>query len=202
MKIDLHVHSSDRSPCGQASDEEQVRAAIVAGLDAIVFTDHHCFVPLEQLDALNRQFAPFRVFSGIEMTCQGEDFLVIGVRDPSLERAGWEYADLYTFVRQRGGFLALAHPFRYRQEIAVDCDRLRPDAIEICSANTPPKARSRIRKLAQKWRAHLLSNSDAHATERLGTYYIVLDERIADEAALVALLKAGQFQCHSRCPAG
>lgn len=199
MKIDLHVHSSDRSACGHSNDEEQVTAAIAAGLDAIVFTDHHRFVPIAQLEALNRRFSPFRIFSGIEMTCQGEDFLVIGVRDSSLERTGWEYADLYAFVRQCDGFLALAHPFRYRQEIAVDCERLRPDAVEICSANTPPKERPRIRALAQEWHAHLLSNSDAHATERLGTHYIILDETVTDEIALATLLKAGRFQCHSGC---
>ena len=199
MKIDLHVHSSDRSACGHANDEEQVRAAIAAGLNAIVFTDHHRFVPLDQLAALNRQFAPLRIFSGIEMTCQGEDFLVIGVRDPILERAGWAYADLYPFVRQRGGFLALAHPFRYRQEIAVDCDHLCPDAVEICSANTPSKARPRIRALAKRWHAHLLCNSDAHSIERLGSHYNIINETPADEAALVAALKAGHFRCHNGC---
>jgi predicted metal-dependent phosphoesterase TrpH len=199
MKIDLHVHSSQRSACGQANDEAQVRAAIAAGLDAMFFTDHHRFVPLPQLEALNHRFAPFRIFSGIEITCQGEDFLVLGVRDPSLESDQWQYPDLYRFVRQHGGFLALAHPFRYRKNIAVDCDRLPPNAVEICSANTPPAARPQIRSLAQLWQAHLLSNSDAHSTERLGTHYNILNETPADEATLIAALKAGRFYCHNGC---
>ena len=73
-KVDLHVHTSERSPCAIASEDEQIRAAIAAGLDAIFITDHHRLVPVEQLDALNRTFAPFRIFGGIEVTSQGEDF--------------------------------------------------------------------------------------------------------------------------------
>jgi predicted metal-dependent phosphoesterase TrpH len=201
MKIDIHVHSSYRSACAQATDEEQVQAAIAVGLDAIVFTDHHRFVPLPQLEELNRQFAPFRIFSGIEVTCQGEDFLILGVRDTSLEgeRDQWQYPDLYRFVRERGGFIALAHPFRYRKNIATDCDRLPPDAVEICSANTPSAERPRIRALAETWQAHLLSNSDAHVTASLGTHYNILTETPADEAGLITALKAGQFRCHNGC---
>ena len=45
MKIDLHVHSNERSMCSNANDDQIVRAAIEHGLDAIVFTDHNRLVP-------------------------------------------------------------------------------------------------------------------------------------------------------------
>jgi len=197
MKIDLHVHSSERSECGLATDEEQVRAAIAAGLDGFFFTDHHRFISFEKLNALNRKFSPFRVFRGIEMTCGGEDFLVLGVSDNTLERNHWQYPDLHRFVRERNGFIVLAHPFRYYKYIAVDCEHYRPDAIEIYSANTPIDARLRIRELAQAWNIPTLSNSDAHSTERLGTYFNILDETPPDESALLDLLRAGRFRCHN-----
>ena len=85
MKIDLHVHSSERSDCGKATEEAQIRAAIAAGLDAIVFTDHWQFVPLARLKRLNDQYAPFKIFGGIEVTADDEDFIVVGVRDPVLD---------------------------------------------------------------------------------------------------------------------
>lgn len=198
MKIDLHVHSSDRSPCGRANDDEQIQAAINVGLDAIVFTDHHRFVPLRQLDILNRKYAPFRIFSGIEIWCQSEDFLVLGVYDNALESNSWTYPDLYQFVHQQNGFLVLAHPFRYHG-IAVDCDCFPPDAVEVCSANTPSLERPRIQALAKKWNAYLLCNSDAHSTERLGSYFNILDETPKDEAALIKILKCGHFRCHNGC---
>ncbi len=142
MKIDLHVHTKERSACGQASEEDQICAAIEAGLDAIVFTDHHLLVPREQLKALNDRYAPFRVFGGIEITVDGEDFLVLGFHHRSLEKASWTYPELHAFVRKHSGFLALAHPFRYHPDIKIELDRYLPDALEIHSANTPLDAES------------------------------------------------------------
>lgn len=195
IKVDLHVHTSDRSPCGTANEEEQVRAAIAAGLDAIFFTDHHRLVPAERLDSLNRTFAPFRIFGGIEVTSQGEDFVILGMQDPRLESSKWLYPDLHAFVRANGGFMALAHPFRYRDHIAVDCGTYHPDAIEICSPNTPVDSHARISDLALKWNIPTLSNSDAHSTERLGMYFNILDDAAGGEAIILDILRAGRFRC-------
>jgi predicted metal-dependent phosphoesterase TrpH len=199
MKIDLHVHTKERSECGRASEEEQVRAAIAAGLDAIVFTDHHHLAPAERLQALNQQYAPFRVFGGIEISAQGEDFLVLGLRHAELESEDWSFPDLVEFVRQQSGYIALAHPFRYRANIELDIERYTPDAIEVRSPNTPVDQESRIRELAVRLGIPGLYNSDAHSTERLGTYYIQLADTPVDEQALIASLKSGQFQCIQNC---
>lgn len=198
MKLDLHVHSSERSECARATDEDMIRAAIAAGLDGFFFTDHHRFIPPVKLLLLNEQFAPFRIFRGIEITCNGEDFLVLGISAAELERIDWHYPDLHRFVRERNGFIALAHPFRYRDHIAVDCETYRPDAVEICSANTPMDARTRIQELATNWNIPTLSNSDAHSTERLGTYFNILDQTPADEVAILNVLRAGRFR-HQNC---
>jgi len=197
MKLDLHVHSSERSGCAGATDEAMILAGIAAGLDGFFFTDHHRFIPPGKLLSLNQQFAPFRVFRGIEITCNGEDFLVLGVPDAGLERTDWQYPDLHRFVRERNGFIILAHPFRYRKIIAVDCESFRPDAIEICSANTPVDERDHIHELAAKWNIPTLSNSDAHSTERLGTYFNILDETPSTESAILNFLRAGRFRCHN-----
>jgi histidinol phosphatase-like PHP family hydrolase len=193
MWIDLHVHSSERSECGQASEEEQIRAAIAAGLDALVFTDHQCHVPAGRLAALNKRYAPFKIFGGIEVTADGEDFLVLGLHDPDLEKGHWRYPDLHAFVRARGGFLALAHPFRYHAKIAVAIEKFVPDAVELYSVNTPAEAGERIRALAARLGIPVLSNSDAHSTRALGLYGNILEGSPADEAELIAMLKAGRI---------
>jgi predicted metal-dependent phosphoesterase TrpH len=195
MKIDLHVHTQERSACGKASEEEQVNAAIAAGLDGIVFTDHHRLAPLERLEALNNKYAPFHVFGGIEITTQGEDFLVLGVRRPELESSDWRYPDLAKFVRRQGGFLIMAHPFRYRANIELDLDRYPPDAIEVRSPNTPADQEDRIRAIAARLGISTLCNSDAHSTERLGMYYMQLLDSPSDETELIASLKSGRFRC-------
>jgi predicted metal-dependent phosphoesterase TrpH len=199
MKIDIHVHTQERSPCGKASEEEQVNAAIAAGLDAIVFTDHHHLAPAERLDALNSKYAPFHIFGGIEITSQGEDFLVLGLRDPKLESPNWRYSDLVPFVHQRGGYIALAHPFRYRAAIELDIDRYPPDAIEVCSPNTPVDKESLIRSIAARLSIPVLCSSDAHTTERLGKYYVQLPDSPQDDQELIASLRAGRILCMQNC---
>jgi histidinol phosphatase-like PHP family hydrolase len=195
MKIDLHVHTQERSSCGKASEDAQVQAAIAAGLDAIVFTDHHRLAPLERLEALNQQYAPFRIFGGIEISAQGEDFLVLGLRHPDLESPDWSYPALYQFVRQHGGYIAMAHPFRYRANIELDIDQYIPDAIEARSPNTPADREIHIREIAARLGVPVLFNSDAHSTERLGTYYLQLNDFPSNEVELIASLKSGQFHC-------
>jgi predicted metal-dependent phosphoesterase TrpH len=197
INVDLHVHTSERSPCGTASEEQQIRAAIAAGLHAIFFTDHHRLVPDERLDELNRTFAPFRIFGGIEVTSQGEDLVILGLRDPRLESPDWLYPDLHAFVRAHGGFMALAHPFRYGDQVKVNIEQFPPDAIEVHSPNTPVAAEARIRGLAGRLQVPVLCNSDAHSTERLGQYYNMLNHPVSNEQNLLAALKVGEFTCQN-----
>jgi histidinol phosphatase-like PHP family hydrolase len=194
-KIDLHVHSSERSTCAKSGEEEQIRAAIACGLDALVFTDHARFVPPMNLDFLNRKYAPFRIFSGIEITVQErEDVLVLGNHDPILE-GPWTYPDLHAFVRRYGGWLAIAHPFRYRATIDVDMERYPPDALEVCSMNVPREERDHIREIAVRLGIQTICNSDSHIFHTIGVAYNDLHKTPADEAELVQLLRNGAFAC-------
>jgi PHP-associated/PHP domain len=198
MKIDLHVHSKERSVCGRASEEEQIRSAIDSGLDAIVFTDHHRLISSERLQQLNEKYAPFRIFGGIEITtADGEDVLVLGVQDLALESVSWSYPALHAFVRARGGFMVLAHPFRWHPDVALEVERFVPDAIEVRSVNTPAGAEGRIRDIAARLGIPVLCNSDAHNTGPLGMYFNALERPPADEQDLVVLLKSGRFSCSS-----
>jgi predicted metal-dependent phosphoesterase TrpH len=192
MKIDLHVHTRARSPCARSSTDEMIRAAVDRGLDGLVIADHDRLVPTEELAYLNAKYAPFRIFGGVEVTTHGEHVLVLGVRDEALEDRWWAYPDLYAFVRARGGFLALAHPFRFnRSRLEVDVERFPPNALEVYSNNTPRRAERRIRRMAAHLDVLLLSNSDAHHRSDIGAYYNVLRREPRDIEALVRMLKEG-----------
>ncbi len=196
LKVDLHVHTSERSACAVVCAEEQICAAIAVGLDAIFITDHHHFVPLEELERLNGKFAPFRIFGGIEVTCQEEeDFIILGMREARLETPGIPYAQLHALVRKGGGFIALAHPFRRRTEVHADLERFPPDAIEVHSPNTPPAEEAHIREMAALNGIPVLSNSDAHSTHRLGEYYNILHSPVHVEVELIEEVRLGRFTC-------
>jgi predicted metal-dependent phosphoesterase TrpH len=176
MKLDLHVHAAERSACAKEGEESQIRAAIAAGLDGIAFTDHHTLVPRARMRELRRKYAPFKIFTGIEITAEGEDWLVIGLDNPELESTRWRYVDLRRFVREHDGFIALAHPFRYVPRINVDIAANPPDGIEVRSMNTPADHEQEIRAIATRLGLRLLENSDAHWNAPLGRFYNVLPD--------------------------
>ena len=84
--IDFHVHTAERSTCAIASQTEQIQKAIQSGLQAIAITDHSRLVPVHELERLNRIYAPFRILNGIEITADGEDWLVLGITDKLVEK--------------------------------------------------------------------------------------------------------------------
>jgi predicted metal-dependent phosphoesterase TrpH len=198
VKIDLHVHASERSRCALAGEEEMIQAAIARGIDGLAFTDHHSLVPLARLRDLNRTYAPFRIFGGVEISVgEGEDLLVLGANDLALESRDWTYPALYDFVRGREGFLILAHPFRFRDTIGLDLEQFPPDAIEVRSNNTPAADDAKIRHTAERFSIRLICSSDAHRTEHVGMYHSQLTRMPQDERDMLAILRAGHYTCHS-----
>jgi histidinol phosphatase-like PHP family hydrolase len=193
MKIDLHVHAKERSACAPEDEETIIRAAMGHGLDGLAFTDHNKYIGAERLAELNERYAPFRVFRGIEVTTvEQEDIVVLGVFEPELEQAGWKYPDLHALVRRQGGFLVLAHPYRYRKEVRADVAACPPDAIEISFSASN---QAEIEELIALSGARPISNSDGHRSLHVGMYYTYLHRTPADDAELVAILKAGDYDC-------
>lgn len=192
MKIDLHVHCRERSSCSRASETELLNAAVRAGLDALAFTDHDRLTPAARLEALNRQYAPFRIFSGVEVTLPEEHIVVLGIQNPALESLDWNYVSLWHYVRQMGGFMTLAHPFRFHNYIGVPIDRYPPDAVEVHSINTAGSSEQRICDLAARLGISLLSDSDAHTTGPIGRYFNQVAADASNDAELISLLKSGQ----------
>ncbi len=189
MKIDLHVHSMERSTCAKSGEESQIRAALRAGLDGLALTDHNRLVPATRLAELNKKYAPFHIFTGIEVDADREHLLVVGVQDALLEKPGWHYPELRDFVHWRGGFIALAHPFRYEPTIRVDLEQFPPDGIEVKSINTPPSYEEEIRSIAGRLGLALLENTDAHIEGQVGRFYNELPETARSDKELVEILR-------------
>jgi predicted metal-dependent phosphoesterase TrpH len=188
VKIDLHVHAQERSGCATIGEESQIQTALNAGLGGLAFTDHNRLVDPRRLAELNQKYAPFRIFTGIEVDADREHWIVLGVADRLLERPGWHYPELRDFVHWRGGFIALAHPFRHAPEVHVDLDRFPPDGIELKSFNTPVKYETEIHALAERHNLVLMQNTDSHYTGQMGKYFNDFPGPIQDDKALVKML--------------
>jgi predicted metal-dependent phosphoesterase TrpH len=196
--VDLHVHASERSGCSIAGEEELIRAAIDYGLDGLAFTDHHRLVGEERIEELNLRYAPFRVFGGVEVSLVGgEDVLVYGVNEPALEAANWNYPELFRLVRSRGGFVTLAHPFRYSDSIAIDIERYPPDAVETRSVHIDSRQAAMIRRTLATRPLAPVFNSDAHRVEHVGLYCNDLERAVTTMGQLIEELKAGRYRFHA-----
>lgn len=199
MKIDLHVHDKERSSCSKSSEEEQIEAAIRFGLDGIIFTDHNVLTPLQRIDELNDKYKPFRIFGGIEIQMKDthEHILVLGLHDRILQDKTWNYEELYTYVRENNGYIAFAHPFRYKDSIEENLEKYVPDAIEIHSTNIGINDTQKIKELAAKLETNLIGDSDAHHYSKVGIYCNDLFESPKDEKDLIKMLKEGRYKIYA-----
>ena len=197
MKIDLHVHSYERSGCAISSEKDQIEAAIAKGLDGIAFTDHASQRSKFHIDLLNEKYAPFKIFTGVEVEAYdaGEHILVLGV--PDMEKAceyHWTYPELYTFVRERDGYMAMAHLYRYVNYVQSDVYQYVPDALEAYSANINARNTPAIQALADELGVKTIVTSDAHSTKQVGMYYVELHKKVQTDAELVQELINGRYE--------
>lgn len=196
MKIDLHVHDKERSSCSKSSEDEQIMAAIKFGLDGLIFTDHNILSPLEHIKELNNKYKPFKIYSGIEIEMQDthEHILVLGLHDKILQDKKWVYEELYSYVKQNNGYIAFAHPFRFKDFIKENLEKFVPDAIEVHSTNIGIDDTQKIKQLAVKINTNLIGNSDAHHYTNVGIYYNDLINTPNSEKELIEMLKKGAYK--------
>lgn len=155
MLIDMHAHTSAISPCCLIPAPQVLEEAKAAGLDGIVLTNHYdkSYVQNGDAAAFARRYldefeyaracgeeAGMRVIFGIEVTMAKYSkvhMLVYGVDEeflmahPDLYDCTQE--ELYTLVREHGGAMVQAHPFRggdclldtkYMDGVEINCHPL------------------------------------------------------------------------------
>ena len=151
MLIDTHAHSSGISKCCRASIDEVFKDAKAVGIEGIVLTNHYTEGYADNGDYLElakryiaeyryaeecAKKAQMRIFFGIEVTMELEGFphiLIYGVHPdfilehPAIFNYGQE--KLYTVVKNAGGVVVQAHPFRKNTNLLFDLKYL--DGIEL-----------------------------------------------------------------------
>jgi len=185
-KYETHMHTKEASACAGSTGAEMVRAYYRAGYSGIIVTDHffngNSAIPAhlpwkEKVELFCRGYEnalqeaeklDFHVFFGWEYTDNGADFLTYGLGKDFLlshpDMLSWPIEKYLRIVRENGGFVSQAHPYReawYIKQIRVFPEHV--DAIEVRNAShTNPKFDARALELANKYSLYQTGGSDAH----------------------------------------
>jgi predicted metal-dependent phosphoesterase TrpH len=192
MRFDLHMHTRRHSPDAETDPFELVQAAINAGLDGVVITEHDFLWPEPELEELRAAAPGLVILAGIEVTGRGGDVLCYGVTDPLAIPRGIAWPELCREVHRQGGACVAAHPNRWDQPFEKILREQQPelDGIEVMSNNMDAPLRAKAAELLKKYpRFAQLGNSDSHAPWSVGCCYTDFDAEIRTNADLVAAIK-------------
>ncbi len=135
MKIEMHAHTSEVSPCGHVDARTMVKAYAGIGYDALVVTDHFNESILQDFrgtskDKINSYLRGYRIAKeageefglkillGVEVCLSDglEDFLIYGIDEEFIQENPKMYhytqEGLFSEVEKAGSLLYQAHPYR------------------------------------------------------------------------------------------
>ncbi len=213
MKIELHAHTAEVSPCGKMPAEELVRRYAEAGYDALVVTDHLVGGRNKELpmrERADRYLSGYRaarkageergvqVFLGAEVRFASayEDILIFGVEESDIP---WLYAvmdaeigyqGMYDVFHARGLLVVQAHPFR------PNLNRIPYQYLDGSEAFNGHPGHDSRNDLAMEFAVQggpgfiKTSGSDAHEPHHVARGGIETDQPIADSRALADYLRA------------
>ena len=215
MKIELHAHTQESSPCGRILAEDALKLYHDAGYTGICITDHYSkwvgeSYGITEPDILVENFLKGRhaakkasskynmtVFDGIEVTLleSPNDYLIYGASDEFLRANPAHYTmslrELYELCQRNNLLLVQAHPNRGY------CTPANPDLLNGAEAyNGNPHHNNHNDKTFEWARKHNLimtSGSDFHVLEQLARGGIICDKDIKETDELIKLLKSQNY---------
>jgi predicted metal-dependent phosphoesterase TrpH len=202
MRIDLHTHTSPRSPCSSVEPLDLVREAARLGLDGICLTEHQVLWRPDEIAELV-QATPVKIFRGNEFTTNQGDILVFGYEEDRKELLTIE--ELRDAVTAVGGFMIAAHPFRGfktfgigQLQMTVEQGANRKvfdfvDAIEIRNGKVSDEENEMAARVAARLDLPGTAGSDAHRLDEVGKWVTDFEREIEDERELIEELRAGRF---------
>jgi hypothetical protein len=202
LKIDLHVHTSPKSPCSNINPEELIQEAKRIGLDGFCLTEHQVLWNWDDIVQLAGDHG-IRIFRGNEITTAQGDVLVFGL-DQDIQGI-LTIQELHQIVKSDGGFSIAAHPFRGFKvfgvgQLGMTLDQAGKkkilqfvDAVEIRNGRVTESENEVAGQVAEKLGLLKTAGSDAHEIGALGTWVTVFEKDLNTEADLLRELKSGCF---------
>lgn len=215
MRVEMHVHTSEGSPCAETDAEDIVKAYAQAGYDAIVITNHfdnnllkdfgntdeeqieRYLLGYKKAKAVEAEYG-IKVMLGIEIRLEpnDEDFLIYGVDETFLfqnpKLCFMKQKEIYDLCHLHGAVFYQAHPFR------EPCLPQNPAFLDGMEYNQRPNSGNNNEKL-EKWlkdypALKLISGSDCHNLEQIGFGGIIVKETVAGIKELVEIMKRQQVE--------
>ncbi|MCL2215456.1 MAG: PHP domain-containing protein [Defluviitaleaceae bacterium] len=216
---ETHMHTSMVSACAVCTPAEQVQAYKLRGYTGIIVTDHfvngytHSTKRMSWAEKMKFFMSGYErakhegdmhgldVFLGWEYTIPGGmDFLTYGLdmdfllAHPDVDKL--PIKQYSTLVRENGGYLAQAHPFRRAYWINTP----RPigpnliDGVEVFNSTTSYGDNLKAYDFALRHGLVMQAGSDAHDTEPPFASGIILREKAATIHDIIKALKSGQTE--------
>jgi hypothetical protein len=187
------------------SPQAAVDAAINAGLDAVVFTEHDCAWTQDELENM-AHYAGGRliVMGGMEVSCREGHFLVFGLSDYSALSVGMSVTELISAAHAVGAAVIAAHPFRFDERQGYDCYLLDIDGVEVNSVNTSSRGHALAEELALKRDLFRFTSSDAHSATYVGAFYTEFSDDVRNQEDVAAYIigtrakKTGEIRGYGR----
>ena len=217
FRYETHLHTYEASACGQVSAKEQVSRYKEAGYAGIIVTDHFfngnttvpSHLPWDKRISLFTEGyenakeegdkVGLSVFFGFETCHDGMDFLIYGIDKQWLldhpEIMSWNVKEQYKYVKEAGGMVIHAHPFRER--FYIKKIRLYPDdvdGVEVINIGNDNKSfDDRAEEYAIKHNLLMSAGTDSHGQEirRSGVAFI---HKLKDIKDFIDSIKANEQQ--------
>ena len=218
MALDLHVHTAIGSSDCHLSLDRLTEAAHQVGIQGFAVMEHDTSWAPERVDCYRRESGLF-VCAGREWPSNWGHVIAFGL-DHELEDIR-RLEDLRRLADEAGGYLILAHPFRFfpsgsnylfgpqgnsstltLEEMASHPAWQLVDEIEVLNYNCTDKENELAAAVARVLGKRGTAGSDAHTFTEVGRCITVLERAVATEGELIDELRAGRHYLARRRPNG
>lgn len=218
MVVDLHVHTAFGSEDSDLTPPRLLEAVYEVGLDGLVIVEHSTPWPYERLERFRRDSGLF-VCTAREWDTEVGHVIALGLSPdlPAVKRLD----ELRRLVLAEGGFLILAHPFRFfpgpsnflfgwkHNPSSLPAEHLAQhpafrlvDEIEVLNYACTERENQLAQEVARVLGKRGVAGSDAHTYSEVGRCVTVFQRAPRSEQELIDELRAARYQLAQRKPSG
>ena len=208
--LDLHTHTVRGAYDSGLQPERLAEEARRIHLDGVAITEHDRMWDRHSLGLFQEEQQPLLVCNGMEVSTDLGHVLAFGL--PGYVSGIQRLAELRRLSLELGGFLAVAHPFRYwfepvhfsrrglqPVEMVAEVLARQPvfqyvDAVEVLNGANSERENLIALEVANYLGMPATGGSDCHSEQGIGCCCTVFERTVETPEMLVQELRAGRFQ--------